>query len=85
MRRLIRTVSGIGRFTIVDEAVVSEADLGVNFFLDEGSLGKMRGQCSTELLLELNPEVQGDWYPKTKVRRPEDASGPSTLVRHEFV
>jgi amyloid beta precursor protein binding protein 1 len=53
----------------VDEAVVSEADLGVNFFLDEGSLGKMRGQCSTELLLELNPEVQGDWYPKTKVCR----------------
>ncbi|RKU45825.1 hypothetical protein DL546_006471 [Coniochaeta pulveracea] len=57
---------GIGRFTIVDDAVVSEADLGVNFFLDEGSLGKMRGQCSTELLLELNPEVHGDWYPKTK-------------------
>ncbi|KAB5576437.1 hypothetical protein GE09DRAFT_954735 [Coniochaeta sp. 2T2.1] len=57
---------GIGRFTIVDSTVVSEADLGVNFFLDESSLGKMRAQCSTELLLELNPEVQGDWYPKTE-------------------
>lgn len=66
---LIRTATGIGQFTIVDDAVVSEADLGVNFFLDEESLGKMRGQCATELLLELNPEVQGDWYPKTKVRR----------------
>jgi len=52
----------------VDNTVVSEADLGVNFFLDEDSLGKMRAQCSTELLLELNPEVQGDWYPKSEVR-----------------
>jgi amyloid beta precursor protein binding protein 1 len=59
--------TGIGRFTIVDNTVVSEADLGVNFFLDESSLGKMRAQCSTELLLELNPEVQGDWYPKSEV------------------
>lgn len=57
---------GIGRFTIADNTVVSEADLGVNFFLDESSLGKMRAQCSTELLLELNPEVQGDWYPKSE-------------------
>ncbi|KAJ9143248.1 NEDD8-activating enzyme E1 regulatory subunit [Coniochaeta hoffmannii] len=57
---------GIGRFTIVDSTVVSEADLGVNFFLDESSLGKMRSQCSTELLLELNPEVQGDWHPKSE-------------------
>ncbi|TDZ29559.1 NEDD8-activating enzyme E1 regulatory subunit [Colletotrichum spinosum] len=54
---------GIGRFTIVDAAVVSEADLGVNFFLDEAALGKSRAQSCTELLLELNPEVQGEWYP----------------------
>ncbi|KAI0132001.1 ThiF family protein [Xylariales sp. AK1849] len=55
---------GIGRFTIVDEAVVREADLGVNFFLDKNCLGKLRSQCCAELLQELNPEVQGDWYPK---------------------
>ncbi|KAK3318586.1 hypothetical protein B0H66DRAFT_516873 [Apodospora peruviana] len=55
---------GIGRFAIYDDRVVDEADLGVNFFLDEDSLGKPRSQCVTELLLELNPEVQGDWYPK---------------------
>jgi amyloid beta precursor protein binding protein 1 len=58
---------GIGRFSIVDNTVVSEADLGVNFFLNDDSIGKMRAQCSTELLLELNPEVQGDWYPKSEV------------------
>ncbi|KAJ4418991.1 hypothetical protein N0V82_005216 [Gnomoniopsis sp. IMI 355080] len=56
---------GIGKFTIIDDAVVDEADLGVNFFLDEDSLGKSRAQSCTELLLELNPEVQGDWFPKT--------------------
>ncbi|EFX03050.1 ubiquitin-like activating enzyme [Grosmannia clavigera kw1407] len=55
---------GIGKFTIFDKATVQEEDLGVNFFLEEASLGKSRAQCCTELLLELNPEVQGDWYPK---------------------
>ncbi|OAA56697.1 ubiquitin-like activating enzyme [Niveomyces insectorum RCEF 264] len=55
---------GIGRFTIFDEATVQEADLGVNFFLDEASLGKPRAQSCTELLLELNPEVEGHWHPK---------------------
>lgn len=56
--------AGIGSFTIVDDATVTEADLGVNFFLDENCLGKPRAQGCTELLLELNPEVQGDWLPK---------------------
>ncbi|KAJ4389720.1 hypothetical protein N0V93_007192 [Gnomoniopsis smithogilvyi] len=57
---------GIGRFAIIDDAVVNEADLGVNFFLDEASLGKSRAQSCTELLLELNPEVQGNWFPKNQ-------------------
>ncbi|TQV93023.1 NEDD8-activating enzyme E1 regulatory subunit [Cordyceps javanica] len=56
---------GIGQFTIVDDAVVENADLGVNFFLDESSLGKPRAQCTTEYLLELNPEVSGEWHPKS--------------------
>ncbi|KAK8042605.1 NEDD8-activating enzyme E1 regulatory subunit, partial [Apiospora phragmitis] len=55
---------GIGRFAIVDEAVVKNADLGVNFFLDETCLGKLRSKCCTELLQELNPDVQGEWFPK---------------------
>ncbi|KAH7322961.1 hypothetical protein B0I35DRAFT_407368 [Stachybotrys elegans] len=57
---------GIGRFTIADEAVVGDADLGVNFFLDESSRGKSRAQCCMELLNELNPDVQGDWFPKSQ-------------------
>lgn len=59
----------MGNFTIVDDATVEEADLGVNFFLDEHHLGKSRAQSCTELLLELNPEVKGDWFPKNQVRR----------------
>ncbi|KAI0482113.1 hypothetical protein GGR56DRAFT_171059 [Xylariaceae sp. FL0804] len=55
---------GIGKFTIADDALVNEADLGVNFFLDETCLGKPRSECCTKLLQELNPEVEGDWYPK---------------------
>ncbi|KAK3294730.1 uncharacterized protein B0H64DRAFT_193873 [Chaetomium fimeti] len=54
---------GIGRFAIYDEARVSEADLGVNFFLDDSCLGASRSQSLTELILELNPDVQGSWYP----------------------
>ena len=50
---------GVGSFTIVDDAVVSEKDLGVNFFLEESSLGKSRAEESCRLLQELNPEVNG--------------------------
>ncbi|EEY14673.1 NEDD8-activating enzyme E1 regulatory subunit [Verticillium alfalfae VaMs.102] len=55
---------GIGKFTIADGANVQEADLGVNFFLDASSLGKPRAQACADLLVELNPEVEADWFPK---------------------
>ncbi|KAL2366164.1 hypothetical protein RJZ56_000811 [Blastomyces dermatitidis] len=51
---------GVGGFTIVDPAIVTESDLGVNFFLDEGSLGKSRAKETCKFLLELNPDVEGD-------------------------
>ncbi|KAK5701580.1 hypothetical protein LTR97_004395 [Elasticomyces elasticus] len=50
---------GVGQFTILDSTVVSEADLGVNFFLDDTSLGKFRAEETVRLLMELNPGVQG--------------------------
>ncbi|KAK2593478.1 hypothetical protein QQS21_008794 [Conoideocrella luteorostrata] len=55
---------GIGRFTVADGATVKDPDLGVNFFLDEVCLGKSRALCCRDYLVELNPEVQGDWFPK---------------------
>ncbi|KAK5117354.1 hypothetical protein LTR62_005971 [Meristemomyces frigidus] len=50
---------GLGDFTILDTAIVSEADLGVNFFLEDASLGKFRAEETVRLLMELNPEVRG--------------------------
>ncbi|KYK54570.1 NEDD8-activating enzyme E1 regulatory subunit [Drechmeria coniospora] len=68
---------GIGRFTIADAAIVCDADLGVNFFLDESCCGKSRAECCTQLLRELNPEVVGDWYPRTKEQA--ESRGPLHL------
>lgn len=53
---------GIGSFTIVDPAQVTEPDLGVNFFLEEGSLGKSRAEETCRLLRELNPDVEGSFH-----------------------
>jgi amyloid beta precursor protein binding protein 1 len=39
--------------------MVEEADLGVNFFLDESSIGQPRAKRCCELLQELNPDVKG--------------------------
>jgi hypothetical protein len=50
---------GIGQFTIHDSAIVSEADLGVNFFLEDQHLGGFRAEHTCNLLKELNPDVQG--------------------------
>lgn len=50
---------GVGQFTIQDSAVVTEADLGVNFFLEDQHLGGFRAEHTTNLLKELNPEVEG--------------------------
>lgn len=55
---------GIGGFTIVDPATVTESDLGVNFFLEEESLGKSRAEETCRLLRELNPDVEGNFQTK---------------------
>ncbi|KAK5640458.1 hypothetical protein RI129_011269 [Pyrocoelia pectoralis] len=52
---------GIGAFTIVDGEKVTEEDVGSNFFLDEFHIGTSRAQAATETLLELNPDVRGDY------------------------
>lgn len=59
---------GVGSFTIVDEINVSELDLGVNFFLEESSLGSWRAEETLKFLQELNSDVrinalEGVWAP----------------------
>ncbi|XP_041981515.1 NEDD8-activating enzyme E1 regulatory subunit [Aricia agestis] len=50
---------GIGAITIVDHNIVSDEDIGSNFFLECTSKGQNRGTESLRLILELNPAVQG--------------------------
>lgn len=49
----------IGEFTIADPAKVTDADLGVNFFLRDDSESLWRCQEMRECLEELNPDVKG--------------------------
>lgn len=50
---------GIAQFTIADSAVVTKADLGINFFLESSSLKKSRAEETVKFLNELNPDTQG--------------------------
>lgn len=51
---------GVGFITILDDQLVKERDLGTNFFVDHGSIGKSRAEVTKNLLLELNEDVRGD-------------------------
>jgi len=54
---------GLGNFTILDPGVVTEQDLGNNFFLLDGegeSLGQSRAEVATRLLTEMNSDVRGE-------------------------
>ena len=62
------TLPGVGSYTIVDDALVTEKNLGVNFFLEQSSLGRSRAEETCRFLQELNPEVQGNGV--QKVRQP---------------
>ncbi len=54
---------GIGKFTIYDDKVASERDLGVNFFVTESQVKECvpRAEAVCELLCELNSDVEGFW------------------------
>ncbi|KAJ6133876.1 hypothetical protein N7523_000198 [Penicillium sp. IBT 18751x] len=73
---------GIGGFTIVDPATVTEADLGVNFFLEEDSLGKSRAEETCRLLRELNPDVQGFFKSEPIANLLQD---PDFLPQHKLI
>ncbi|KAJ7311967.1 hypothetical protein JRQ81_006291 [Phrynocephalus forsythii] len=52
---------GVGSFTIIDGNQVTGEDVGNSFFLQRSSIGQNRAQCATELLLELNNDVSGNF------------------------
>jgi amyloid beta precursor protein binding protein 1 len=73
---------GVGNFTIQDSTIVSEADLGVNFFLEEEHLGGYRAEHTCNLLKELNPDVEGRFItePIESWLLQPDALRPYTLI-----
>jgi len=50
---------GIGSFTIADEKVVTESDLGCNFFVTKEDIGKSRADAVRNWLVEMNEDVKG--------------------------
>lgn len=50
---------GVGFFTILDDKLVEERDLGTNFFVTQDSIGKSRSETTKDLLVELNEDVKG--------------------------
>ena len=75
---------GIGSFSVVDSAMVTECDLGNNFFLDASCLGKPRAQCVTALLQELNEHVSGSYInediSEVLAARPDFLSGFTMVI-----
>jgi amyloid beta precursor protein binding protein 1 len=57
-------LSGVGEVTIVDDRKISSEDLKNNFFVDAGDVGKVRGEIVLKNLLELNPDVKGNFINK---------------------
>ena len=50
---------GIGHVTILDDAVVTEKDMGNNFFVTSDDIGANRAEVTLKWLLELNPDSDG--------------------------
>ena len=57
-------LSGVGEVTIVDDSKITSEDLKDNFFVDADDIGKLRGEIILKNLLELNPDVKGNFINK---------------------
>ncbi|EDO44524.1 predicted protein [Nematostella vectensis] len=74
---------GIGLFTIVDGEKVTGEDVGNNFFLNKEHIGRSRAECATELLLELNSDVSGEFIeesPEELLTHKQDFFKPFSVV-----
>ena len=58
-------LSGVGEVTIVDDAKITQEDLKNNFFVDADDVNKSRGEIVLKNLLELNPDVKGNFINKS--------------------
>ena len=60
----------VGHVIIVDDAKVSEKDIGINFLVQEDCIGQNRADVVAQLLKEMNPDPEI----KTIIKNPEDLS-----------
>ena len=60
----------VGHIIIVDDAKVTEADVGVNFLVEEDCIGQNRADVVAKLLNEINPDPEI----KTIIKSPTDLS-----------
>ncbi|ORY70079.1 uncharacterized protein BCR38DRAFT_361630 [Pseudomassariella vexata] len=51
-------LAGIGSLTVVDDQIVTEGDLGAQFFLSQEHIGQNRAQAASVNIRKLNPRVQ---------------------------
>ncbi|XDG01291.1 hypothetical protein ABKA04_000906 [Annulohypoxylon sp. FPYF3050] len=51
-------LAGIGSLTVVDDQIVTEADLGAQFFLTEENIGQSRAEAAVGRIQKLNPRVK---------------------------
>ena len=53
---------GAGHFLIVDDKKVTKRDLGHDFFVTQDSVGQLKAKVISELMKEMNPDVQTGSY-----------------------
>ena len=51
-------LAGIGSLTVLDHEVVTEADLGAQFFLTSSHIGMNRAEAASAAIQRLNPRVK---------------------------
>merc|ERR1719247_157573 len=71
----------MGSFTLVDGELVSEADLGSNFFVTAEDVGKPRAEVVKTLLLELNPDSTAEH----RVASPSEFITPGCVAGFQLV
>ncbi|EHL01138.1 putative DNA damage tolerance protein RHC31 [Glarea lozoyensis 74030] len=63
-------LAGISTLTILDSAIVTEADLGAQFFLSQADVGRNRAEAAAPQIRKLNPRVKVvvDTTPEAEVK-----------------
>ena len=52
---------GVGNFVICDQRIINQEDISSNFFVTYHDIGQSRAAICTKWLLEMNPDVEGDF------------------------